>query len=289
MNETYPNISVNSVRLSSDSSRPRKECRPKVQKVHGRESTCEQGLGLCFNSSESFQLGSVERACVRTVRNCHSPRGSPRVRGRYFRTVCGKKLSPRREKNRNATSDEFSRLESFSFISHTRGRDIGMKKRSVTFMRATSVRIFKFPFFCAFLMIQSVRIKPERSPERKTATYPPVSRFKLSRRIIRNLHLKTFVHFILNTRRAIYIYMDVQPTYYIRISVFTLFRYRITMRPTFISKSSLHLTRGGKKERKEENKKEKLTLVRIDLPLYSRSFKTHITRVSLIELSREKI
>lgn len=87
----------------------------------------------------------------------------------------------------------------------------------------------------------------------------------------------------------IYIYMDVQPTYYIRISVFTLFRYRITMRPTFISKSSLHLTRGGKKERKEENKKEKLTLVRIDLPLYSRSFKTHITRVSLIELSREKI
>lgn len=147
MNETYPNISVNSVRLSSDSSRPRKECRPKVQKVHGRESTCEQGLGLCFNSSESFQLGSVERACVRTVRNCHSPRGSPRVRGRYFRTVCGKKLSPRREKNRNATSDEFSRLESFSFISHTRGRDIGMKKRSVTFMRATSVRIFKFPFF----------------------------------------------------------------------------------------------------------------------------------------------
>lgn len=146
-----------------------------------------------------------------------------------------------------------------------------------------------FLFFCAFLMIQSVRIKPERSPERKTATYPPVSRFKLSRRIIRNLHLKTFVHFILNTRRAIYIYMDVQPTYYIRISVFTLFRYRITMRPTFISKSSLHLTRGGKKERKEENKKEKLTLVRIDLPLYSRSFKTHITRVSLIELSREKI
>lgn len=147
MNETYPNISVNSMRLSSDSSRPRKECRPKVQKVHGRESTCEQGLGLCFNSSESFQLGSVERACVRTVRNCHSPRGSPRVRGRYFRTVCGKKLSPRREKNRNATSDEFSRLESFSFISHTRGRDIGMKKRSVTFMRATSIRIFKFPFF----------------------------------------------------------------------------------------------------------------------------------------------
>lgn len=55
-------------------------------------------------------------------------------------------------------------------------------------------------------MIQSVRIKPERSPERKTATYPPVSRFKLSRRIIRNLHLKTFVHFILNTR-AIYIYI----------------------------------------------------------------------------------
>lgn len=83
--------------------------------------------------------------------------------------------------------------------------------------------------------------------------------------------------------------MDVQPTYYIRISVFTLFRYRVTMRPTFISKSFLHLTRGGKKERKEENKKEKLTLVRIDLPLYSRSFKTHITRVLLIELSREKI
>lgn len=65
-------------------------------------------------------------------------------------------------------------------------------------------------------MNQSVRIKPERSPERKTATYPPVSRFKLSRRIIRNLHLKTFVHFILNTRRAIYIYiwMYNQPTIY---------------------------------------------------------------------------
>lgn len=64
-------------------------------------------------------------------------------------------------------------------------------------------------------MNQSVRIKPERSPERKTATYPPVSRFKLSRRIIRNLHLKTFVHFILNTRAIyIYIWMYNQPTIY---------------------------------------------------------------------------
>lgn len=289
MNETYPNISVNSVRLSSDSSRPRKECRPKVQKVHGRESTCEQGLGLCFNSSESFQLGSVERACVRTVRNCHSPRGSPRVRGRYFRTVCGKKLSPRREKNRNATSDEFSRLESFSFISHTRGRDIGMKKRSVTFMRATSVRIFKFPFFLCVSNEPKCTNKTWKIARKKDRYLSSRFTFQTFSAYHSQFAFENFRAFYPKHSSDIYIYMDVQPTYYIRISVFTLFRYRITMRPTFISKSSLHLTRGGKKERKEENKKEKLTLVRIDLPLYSRSFKTHITRVSLIELSREKI
>lgn len=41
MNETYPNISVNGVRLSSGSS-GREERGRKVQKVDGRESTCER-------------------------------------------------------------------------------------------------------------------------------------------------------------------------------------------------------------------------------------------------------
>lgn len=85
-----------------------------------------------------FQLGSVERwlrtvdirivyelsATVIHLVARHAFAADISVR------VCGKKLSPRRDKkNPNATSDEFSRLENFSLIGDTRGgRDIGMKK-----------------------------------------------------------------------------------------------------------------------------------------------------------------
>lgn len=113
----------------------KKERRPKVRKVHGgreRSARASKGLGLCFNSSpESFSarvsgtlvVYELSATVIHFVAR-HAFAADISVR------VCGKKLSPRRDKkNPNATSDEFSRLENFSLIGDTRGgRDIGMKK-----------------------------------------------------------------------------------------------------------------------------------------------------------------
>lgn len=137
MNETYPNISVNSVRLSSDSCALEEEgaSTKSAESPRGereRSARARKGLGLCFNSSpESFSarvsgtlvVYELSATVIHLVAR-HAFAADISVR------VCGKKLSPRRDKkNPNATSDEFSRLENFSLIGDTRGgRDIGMKK-----------------------------------------------------------------------------------------------------------------------------------------------------------------
>lgn len=137
MNETYPNISVNSVRLSSDSCALEEEgaSTKSAESPRGereRSARASKGLGLCFNSSpESFSarvsgtlvVYELSATVIHLVAR-HAFAADISVR------VCGKKLSPRRDKkNPNATSDEFSRLENFSLIGDTRGgRDIGMKK-----------------------------------------------------------------------------------------------------------------------------------------------------------------
>lgn len=137
MNETYPNISVNSVRLSSDSCALEEEgaSTKSAESPRGereRSARASKGLGLCFNSSpESFSarvsgtlvVYELSATVIHFVAR-HAFAADISVR------VCGKKLSPRRDKkNPNATSDEFSRLENFSLIGDTRGgRDIGMKK-----------------------------------------------------------------------------------------------------------------------------------------------------------------
>lgn len=106
----------------------KKERRPKVRKVHGgreRRARASKGLwGLCFNSSpESFSarvsgtlvVYELSATVIHLVAR-HAFAADISVR------VCGKKLSPRRDKkNPNATSDEFSRLENFSLIGDTRG------------------------------------------------------------------------------------------------------------------------------------------------------------------------
>lgn len=56
-----------------------------------------------------FSPGSVERACVRTVHNCHSPHSSLRVPSRYFRIVSREKVITGGEK--------FVRLAGMSFCS----------------------------------------------------------------------------------------------------------------------------------------------------------------------------
>lgn len=137
MNETYPNISVNSVRLSSDSCALEEEgaSTKSAESPRGereRSARASKGLGLCFNSSpESFSarvsgtlvVYELSATVIHLVAR-HAFAADISVR------VCGKKLSPRRDKkNPNATSDEFSRLENFSLIGDTQGgRDIGMKK-----------------------------------------------------------------------------------------------------------------------------------------------------------------
>lgn len=81
--------------------------------------------------------------------------------------VCGKKLSPRRDKkNPNATSDEFSRLENFSLIGDTRGEGYWNEKKNrnsfppylIEVLRNLYfIQIFKSLFFLSLfaLMIQS--------------------------------------------------------------------------------------------------------------------------------------
>lgn len=129
MNETYPNISVNSVRLSSDSCALEEEgaSTKSAESPRGereRSARASKGLGLCFNSSpESFSarvsgtlvVYELSATVIHLVAR-HAFAADISVR------VCGKKLSPRRDKkNPNATSDEFSRLENFSLIGDTRG------------------------------------------------------------------------------------------------------------------------------------------------------------------------
>lgn len=134
------------------------------------------------------------------------------------------------------------------------------------------MQIFKFPSFCTPFCSNDPKCINKIW---KIATYP---RFKLSRRIIRNLHLKTFLHFILNTRRMIYIYTNKQPTKTTYEYPFSRY-YRITM-PTFISKSSLHLMQGGKKK-KEKRKIEKKEIDTCSNRFYSRSFRdAHYTCIA---------
>lgn len=62
------------------------------------------------------RAGSLERACVRTVCNCHSPRGAPRVcRGEIFLSVpacAGKRAGD--EGAGETTTGETSRVETFA-------------------------------------------------------------------------------------------------------------------------------------------------------------------------------
>lgn len=127
MNETYPNISVNGVRLSSDSSSRGTASTKSTESPREREHV--QARVGCFRArSNRFNPGSVERACVRTVRNCHSPRRLPRVRGGYFRMVCGKKLSRGRGKIEVPQRMSFRGLRLLSHWLHTKRMRILKKK-----------------------------------------------------------------------------------------------------------------------------------------------------------------
>lgn len=150
----------------------KKERRPKVRKVHGgreRSARASKGLGLCFNSSpESFSarvsgtlvVYELSATVIHLVAR-HAFAADISVR------VCGKKLSPRRDKkNPNATSDEFSRLENFSLIGDTRGEGYWNEKKNrnsfppylIEVLRNLYfIQIFKSLFFLSLfaLMIQS--------------------------------------------------------------------------------------------------------------------------------------
>lgn len=132
MNETYPNISVNSVRLSSDSSgRGGVLVDQKCRKSTG-VSTCGARVGFVFQLVRIVsKLGSVERGCVyelsATVIHLVARHAwfaadisVARFAGKSYHET---------GKNRDATPDEFSRLQNFSFISDTGEEgDIGMRK-----------------------------------------------------------------------------------------------------------------------------------------------------------------
>lgn len=94
MNETYPNISERrAVFFGHSAGRVAAtrggQTRGKSAREHVRERARERiDRRRPCRVASPVRAGSLERACVRTVCNCHSPRGTPRVcdaPGRYSR------------------------------------------------------------------------------------------------------------------------------------------------------------------------------------------------------------
>lgn len=129
MNETYPNISVNGVRLSSDSSSWGTSIDQKYRKSTGVRARARQRLVV----SELVRIVSTQGQWNVLVYELSATVIHLVARHAFVADIsvwfAGKSYHGKRGKNRSATTDEFSRPEiPLSLVTHRENENIGKKK-----------------------------------------------------------------------------------------------------------------------------------------------------------------